>query len=235
MEQNRYFIAPAEIFDGGQRIGSNSNALVSANSIFRVLEDSAEVRRAFLERRILTVRLQDHDCLLHGRLVREVGRDGIHYNLRIMDLVDESRSQVAEVLGQRGFGTPWKREFPRIPVAPILQTIEVPSHVVFPRIAGEMIGEVVNFSYHGMFFEFQCSGLSLTEQVDQVLRIKIITSSRMALHNVEAQIVHIYDEACDRGKIVRGLGVKFLSMRKEVRRKYDGMILEVCRGVRKES
>lgn len=234
MYQDRYFMAPIEVFDQDNRILAHSAALVSSTCVFRVLGDTEFSRRAFLQRKLLMVRL-NKGCLLYGRLIREVGRDGVYYHLRILQTSGEPQNQIGLYLSHQGFRNPWKRELPRIPVAPISQRLEIPAKVFLPRVVREASGTIINFSYHGMFFEFRCSGLPLTEQVGQILLLRIVTSSRISLSGIRARVVNIYDETTGRGKFLRGLGVRFTFMRKEVRRKYDEMILDVCRSFKSEN
>lgn len=234
MDRPRYIIAPVEILLRGKQLVQLPSAMVSATGIIRALPDTNATRQVFLERRVLTVKV-DSGGELRGRLIREMGREGAHFNLRLLEAEEETRLGINQLLANQGFSSPWKRIYPRIPVAPVAESCEVPIQVHFPRLTGKAMGEVVNFSYHGMLFEFHCSGLSLSERVDQDLRLRIVTSSGISLDNVDTQVVRIYDDARANGIIVRGLGVKFIEMKTEVRRKYDEMILEVCKGMKRES
>lgn len=234
MYKDRYFMAPIEVFDEDQHLLSSTAALVSSSCVFRVMHDCEFARKSFLQRKLLIVRINKY-CLLYGRLIREVGRDGVHYHLRIMQSRGDQKDQLGLYLVHQGFGNPWKRVLPRIPVAPLSQRLEIPLKVYLPRVARETPAKVINFSYYGMFIEFGCSGLSLTEQVGQILVLRMVTSSRLSLTGIRARVVNIYDETMGRGKILRGLGMSFVFMRKEVRRKYNEMILDVCHSFKNEN
>ena len=117
-------------------------------------------------------------------------------------------------------------------MAPLREVVEVPTKTYLLRVARETEGRVLNFSYRGLFFEFQCTGLALTEFVGQVITLRLLTSSRLTLSGIRARIITMHDECSSLGLITRGVGVKFVHMRREIRRKYDEMILGVCRSMK---
>ncbi len=230
MNQAHYFVSAVEVIDNKKLLRMLPRALVSRQNVYRVFEESLEIRQAFLERKTFTVSIDGN--LMKGRLVREAGSDGIHYNLRILHTTAHSESVHLSQISKQGFESPWKREYPRLSIDGLQPKVEVPIEVIFPRITGNTRGEVMNFSYHGLMFEIFCASLSLSEFVDQKLRIQMVTS-RGKMLEAQAKIIRIYDEVFAPGKLIRGFGLKFLQMREEERQYYNGLILDACRELQK--
>jgi hypothetical protein len=74
-------------------------------------------------------------------------------------------------------------------------------------LSGSGVGEVVNYSIHGLFFEAICTAPSLGECVNQKLKIKVISSRGRILEPVEVKIARIYDEVISTQKIIRGITI----------------------------
>lgn len=227
MNQSLYFMAPIQVSDrAGLRMYA-SRAMISQQGIYRLFEESEAIHQAFLETRNFTVLLEG--AVLTGRLVREQGAEGTHYNLRFINVREESARRLAEQLRRSGFASPWKRQFPRIPVGKVPAHVEVPVTVAFPKVVGQSAGEVANFSQNGMFFEIVSHGRSLGEFVGQCVEFHLITSNGMILPDVEAKVAKIYDEMDSPARLVRGLGVKFTHFKLDAQKIYQGMILQASR------
>ncbi len=226
MNQVHYFLSPVDVMDNDKVLRFLPRALISQRSIYRAFDDTPEVRQAFLEGKIYTVKVNGN--FMKTRLVRESGQDGTHYNLRILHMDNVSESNHLLQMKKLGFESPWKREYPRLAIEGLLPKVEVPVSVLFPRLTGKVCGEVANFSYHGLMFEILCGSLSLGEFVGQKLQIQLITSKGKMLE-AHIKIVRIYDEVYAPGKVIRGFGLKFLHLTQEDRKYYNGLILDACK------
>lgn len=226
MNQLHFFMDRVEVIDRGKIITSQAKAMVSGFGIYRVFEESEYIHQAFLEGRTFIVFVENEK--MSGRLIREQGKDGAHYNLRLMNIGHDAQLILQDKMRSRGFESPWKREHPRIVRGRLEEHVEAPYTIAFPRVAGHGAGEVMNFSYHGMFFEFLCSGISLDEYVGRKLQFHIISNRGTVLSDVEAQVVRIYDEMHSPKKMVRGLGVKFSYFRMDTLKRYQEMLIDAC-------
>lgn len=228
-----YFLAPVEVLDHDKIHLIAPQALISKRGIYRLFGDNQEAHRAFLEQRILTVRMDG--VLLHGALTREQGDDGVFYNLQLLESSSESITVIEQRLQRSGFVSPWKREYPRIPISPLADgNFELPQSVVFPRAVGQNVGMISNFSFHGLLFTFQTTGLSVGEFVGKKIQFMIVTNRGNVLRDMEARVTRIYDTILAPGKVSRGLGVKFLHLPKETAQLYQGLILEACTNIQQK-
>lgn len=229
MDKQHYFFAPIEAFDEKGLALSLPRALVSRRGIHRFLEESEIAQRAFLESRLFTVQLEGRQFF--GRLEREQGSEGVHYNLKLLADPRIEEEELDGRLTKSGFESPWKREFPRIPVAPLMERLEVPERAIFPRFGARAIAEVVNFSHHGLLCRFPVAGLSLGEYVGLKVQLQIITNRSRSEGRVEGQVMRIYDEMVAPGKIQRSIGLKFIDYQGSFLEFYQGLILDACRGL----
>lgn len=228
-----YFQAPLELFDGDEHKLSLPKALVSLKGIYQLYGDTAFAQRAFVEARIFTIRLGGQ-CF-QGKLVREQGAEGVHYNFVFLGLESGGTEQLVKQLRLAGVASPWKREFPRIPSSAVSGQAEHPVSIIFPRVVGQVAGEVMNFSCHGLLFEFMATGSSLGEYVGQRIHLDIVTSQARRIRDIEARIMRIYDEVMTTGQVVRGLGVKFQGLRGESGAAYKDLLLSVCEDIKRSS
>jgi PilZ domain len=225
MSQGTYFLTPVEVHEGGKLQLSLPRALVSRSGIYQLFGESEFAHRAFLDARVFRVEFGGRSWA--GRLVREQGPPGSHYNLRLIGLDEEADLHMGWLLRRIGFASPWKREFARLPVASMPEKSEHPVTVLFPRVVGQTPCEVLNFSAHGLFFEFPTSGISLGEYVGQKIRFHIVTTKGRRIHDVEGRIARIYDEMIAPGKLIRGLGVKFINFPSASDAAYKDVLLGV--------
>lgn len=225
MNQGHYFITAVEVLEGGKPLLSLNRALVSRNGIYQLFPESPATHKAFLEARVFRVEFEGRAWL--GRLVREQGPLGAHYNLRLLGVEGEDAEHMEYLLAKVGFSSPWKREHTRLPVSSLSERAEHPATVVFQRVVGQALGEVLNFSTHGLLFEFLASGLSMGEHVGQRIRLNLISSKGRTLHGVEAKIARIYDEMVAPGKMLRGIGVKFVQFPATGEAAYRDLLLNV--------
>lgn len=228
-----YFQTPLELFEGNELRLTLPKALVSLKGIYRLFNDSENARKAFLEGRIYSLKLGER--VYRGRLVREQGAEGVHYNLAFLGLETGGTEQLTKILRSAGIESPWKREFPRIPAGAVSANAEQPLSVVFPRVIGLAVGEVVNFSCHGLLFEFVATGASIGEYVGQRIRFDLITSRARRIRDFEAKIMRIYDDVVGEKQVVRGLGVKFLGLKGESGAAYKDLLLSVCEDIKRSS
>ncbi len=233
MEQSHYFFGAVEVFERNTIHLNLAQAIISKRGIHQIYNESPGLYQAFLEAKVFLVRIDG--ISLHARLVREQGAEGSHYNLKLIDISSEAEVYLEERLKRTGFSSPWKRQYPRIPMTSAVNThFEVPAGVIFPRVIGQASGRVVNFSYHGMFFEFFSTGISLGEYVGKKINFHIITNRGLLLGEVEAKIMRIHDQVIKPGKARRGLGVKFIHFDKTSFKIYQDLILELCAKQEKE-
>lgn len=233
MRAQQYFLAPVTVNKNDKSIADMQRALVSRNSVYRVFEETPDTREAFLRGQLFSVLLDGRE--FQGKLVRECGMDGVHYNVKFQFRDDLESTVVGMMLSSRGFESPWKREFARIPLAAISGGFERPLNVIFPKISGTAVGQVVNYSVHGMFFEYTSSVPSYSEFIDQRLKIKIVTTQASVLQDVEVRIARIYDEVVKKGHLVRGFGLKIVRMGAAEEKHYHHMIRNACMDLKKES
>jgi hypothetical protein len=228
-----YFQAPLDLFDGEEHKLSLPKALVSMRGIYQLYGDSSYAQQAFQEARIFTIRLGGQEY--RGKLVREQGVDGVHYNFVFQGLESGGTEHLSKILRSSGIESPWKREFPRIPSSAVSPRAEYPVSTIFPRVIGQAAGEVVNFSCHGLLFEFMATGTSLGEFVGHRIHFDIITSQARRIRDIEAKIMRIYDEVMVAGQVVRGLGVKFQGLKGDSGAAYKDLLLSVCQDIRSSS
>ncbi|MGZ3717624.1 MAG: PilZ domain-containing protein [Bdellovibrionota bacterium] len=231
MHRPHYFLSSVKVFEGGKLSTAVQQALVSKRSIFRVFEESELIRRAFLESKTFVVELDGHTYL--ARLVQETGLDGMHYNLRLLNVDEELDLKLEGELKRRGIESPWAREYPRIPPSALAPEVEAPAGVIVTRVTGQATGRIMNFSYHGLMFELRCGGPSIGEYVGQEIRFRILTNRGRKLDEMKGRVARIYDEMTAPGELRRGLGVRLMSMGTDLRATYNGMILDACRDLSK--
>ena len=230
-QQTHYFVAPVEVLDRtGFRLNA-SRAMISRQGIYRIFGESEALQKAFLDARIFTIMLDK--ATLQGRLVREQGEDGVHYNIRLINICERKEKYIDEQMKRIGFESPWKRQFPRLPVAKLPAHIEIPVTVAFPRMAGEPAAEVTNVSYKGMHFEWLSQGAGPADYVGQTIQFHLVTNRGTIFSDVEAKVARIYDEMVRPGKLVRGLGVKFGRFELAAQKRYQEMVLQATKAVGK--
>lgn len=227
MNKTHYFLTPVLVYDGPDLKLALHRALVSRNSVYKVFEESEEMRRTFLEGKTYKVRLDGVDY--NARLVRECGPAGTHYNLSLTDAQEERGERIKTLLGKFGFESPWRRGFARIPTSSVYTQTEVPVGAVLDRFSGTTTAEVRNFSYHGLCLEMLCACPSLGESVGQKIKFRLMTSKGVLLEECEGRVARIYDEMLAPGKVKRGLGIRLMEMSDSARKAYYGMILDACR------
>lgn len=230
MSKQHYFLGHVEVLAEEHLRCTLTTALISKSGVHKIFADTAPVQKAFLKGRVFFIKIEGE--IRRARLVREEGVEGVHYNLHI--LRTEEDLVLVEHLLAKGFQSPWKREFPRISVQHISGDVDKPARVIFPRVTGPATCEVVNFSFHGMLFEFPCSRISLGENIGQQIRFSILSSQQSQIE-VRAKITRIYDEMLAPGKLVRGLGVKFLDWEKQSQKRYQDLILEACKDMKRRN
>lgn len=230
-ERKHYFLSPLEVMDGEELKLYMPRALISGQGIYQIFGESEYAHQAFLEARIFQVIIENKIWL--GRLVLEKGVDGAHFNLRFLNMQDDRNDHLKDMLNQQGFASPWRREFPRLSLMAIPKESEYPVRALFPRVVGKTVGEIINFSCHGLLFEFTSSGSSLGEYIGQKVKFDLLTNRGNQLRDVEARVARIYDEMITPGKLLRGLGVKFTNMPKQTDEKYKDLILGVCENLKR--
>ncbi|MGZ3695575.1 MAG: PilZ domain-containing protein [Bdellovibrionota bacterium] len=226
MSRTHYFLAPVRVYDRNTLTLTTPRALVSLTGVYRLFEESNATYRAFLEAKIFTVEVDG--LAMEGRLVREQSLEGSHYNLHLLGTEQKAERELREMLRKTGFESPWKREFARIPGPQLSGCLEVPVNVMLPRVGGKALGSIVNFSYHGMLFEFVSTHVSMGEFIDQRIIFNIESNRGQVLRDVSARVKRIYDEMIVPGKLIRGLGVRFSPWRNEPQKVYEGFILDAC-------
>lgn len=227
MNKTHYFLSPVLVYDGPDLKLALHRALISRNGVYKVFEESEEMRRTFLEGRTYKVRLDGIDY--NARLVRESGPAGTHYNLNLTDAYEERGEKIKTLLGKFGFESPWRRGFARIPTGNVQSQTEVPIGALLDRFSGSTTVEVKNFSYHGLCIELLCACPSLGETVGQRIKFRLMTSKGVLLEECTGRVARIYDEIVGHGKVKRSLGIRLLEMPDSVRTSYYGMILDACR------
>lgn len=230
-ERKHYFLTPLELKDESELKLFMPRALVSGQGIYQIFGESEYAHEAFLEAKIFEVVIENKTRL--GRLVLEKGVDGSHFNLRFLDIEGEDLTHIHDLLSKQGFESPWKREFPRLSLRAIPKAAEYPIRAMFPRIVGKVNAEIINFSCHGLLFEFVSQGSSLGEFIGQKIKFDLLTSQGNILQNFEAKVARIYDEMLEPGKLRRGLGVKFTHIPSSTDTKYKDLILGVCGELKK--
>lgn len=226
MNKSHYFLSPVLVYDGPELKLALPRALISRNGVYKVFDESEEMRRTFLEAPTYMVRLDGSDY--NARLVRESGPAGTHYNLNLID-AQERGERLKELLGKFGFESPWRRGFARIPTGNTFAQAEVPVGALLDRFSGSAAADVKNFSYHGLCLELLCACPSLGETVGQRINFQIMTSKGNLLEECSGRVARIYDEIVAPGKVRRSLGVRLMEMKDSTRKAYYGMILDACR------
>jgi hypothetical protein len=230
MNKTHYFLSPVLVYDGPELKIALHRALISRNGVYKVFEESEEMRRTFLEGRSYKVRLDGIDY--NARLVRESGPASTHYNLNLIDAAEERGERISELLGKFGFESPWRRSFARIPTGSVFAQAEVPVGALLDRFSGSVSAEVKNFSYHGLCIELLCSCPSLGETVGQRIKFRIMTSKGTLLEESSGRVARIYDEIIAPGRVRRSLGIRLVDMKEATRKAYYGMILDACKELR---
>lgn len=231
--QQQYFVSSIFVKDGEKGVLQLHRALVSQTSVYKVGEENSFLRNAFLSGHIFRVELDGR--YFQGRLIRESGIEGTHYNIRFIFRDELEAEIIKQLLAKQGFESPWRRAYARIPLSYLSNDFEYPQNVVFPRLSGSGVGEVVNYSVHGLFFESICTAISLSEWVNQKMKIKIISNRGRILDPVDVKIARIYDEVVSSHKIIRGYGVKILGMEKKNQNHFNQMILDACKDLKRSN
>lgn len=227
MNKSHYFLSSVTVYEGDKLKVALHRALVSRNGVYKVFEESEDIRRTFLEGRIFRVRLDGLEY--SARLVRESGPASTHYNLNLFDAGEGRGDRIQALLGKFGFESPWRRGFARIPISNVFAQTEVPVGAVLERFSGTATAEVRNFSYHGLCLELSCASHSVGETVGQRVRFKLMTSRGTVLEACTGKVARIYDEVVSPGKVKRSLGIRLVEMSDTARKAYYGMILDACR------
>lgn len=217
MNKSHYFLSPVLVYDGPNLKLGLHRALVSRSGVYKVFEESEELRDAFLEGRVFRVKIDGFEA--PARLVRESGPSGTHYNLALLD----DSAELHTMLGKVGFESPWRRHFARIP-ASAMRT-EIPAGALIIRSEGAVMGQVKNFSYHGLCVEMH----STEEAVGQLIKFKLTTSKGLVLEEASGRVARIHDEVLVPGKIQRLLGLRIAEMSESTQKIYLGMILDAFR------
>jgi len=228
MNKSHYFLSPVLVYDGSDLKLALHRALISRRGVYKVFEESEQLRKTFLEARVFKAKIDGTD--FDARLVRESGPAGTHYNLNLINASQDER--LDGLLSRFGFESPWKRDFARIPASSVFVQSEVPVGAMLDRFSGTASVEVRNFSYHGLFLELQCACPSLGETVGQRITFRLVTSKGKVLGETTGRVARIYDEMVAPGLLKRGLGIRLLEMPESARRIYYGMILDACRELR---
>ncbi len=215
--QAHYFLSPVLVYEGSALKLALHRALVSGNGIYKVFEESEELQRAFLEGKPYQVRLDGLEFT--ACLVRETGPVGTHYNLSL-----NADEKLGELVRRRGFESPWKRGFARIPSSQVYAQCEAPVGAML--LQQHTSAEVKNFSYHGLFLDLHTPA---GECVGQRIRFKIMTSKGKLLEGASGRIARVYDEMIAPGLLKRGIGVRLLELTESTQKIYYGMILDACR------
>ncbi|MGZ3655169.1 MAG: PilZ domain-containing protein [Bdellovibrionota bacterium] len=224
-QQAHYFLSPVLIYDNSGLKVAMTRALVSRQGIYKVFEDTAEARNAFLAGRCFRVRIDGTE--FSACLVRESGPSGTHFNLRLVHDSIESEVRIGGLLDRFGFESPWKRDFARIPAG--LEGREVPVEALLERPAGLEPASVRDFSCQGLFLE-QRGAEFLPEDVGQRVRFRLLTSEGRVLDPGTARIARVYEEWGAGGALNRGLGMQIIMLPDAARRIYHAMILESWSG-----
>jgi hypothetical protein len=214
MHKSHYFLSPVLIYDGPILKRALNRALVSRTGVYKAFEESEETQRAFLEGRAFRAKINGTE--IEAYLVRESGPGGTHFNLRVAQ-----HEHLQSLLLRYGFESPWRREFARIPAAPLQSTCEVP----VGAFLGKTLLDVRNFSYHGLFLE----GASQGEAVGQKIRFRLVTNKGKALDEATGRVARVYDEMVSPAEMRRGFGIRLLEMSERTKKVYYGMILDACR------
>lgn len=222
-ESPHFFISPIEIVDGDRFETRLPHAIVSKFGIYRAFEESEHIFEKFLLAKIITVKIENMICL--GRLVRVRGKNGSHYNIKLLHTQGEMGKILSNKLQATGIYSPRQRVYPRMSVEEFSKNLEVPKEVIITTIIGTKTARVIDFSFCGLHFEFFCAGHSLNETIGQKIHFDIMTTRKRLIQNAGARIIRIYDEMIAPGKMVRSLGVKFTSFGHEGRKIYLGIIL----------
>lgn len=230
-ERKHYFMSSLEVMDGDELKLFMPRALISAQGIYQIFGESDYAHQAFQEARVFQIYLENKLWL--GRLVLEKGADGSHFNMRFLNQEGEQAEQLKSLLLKQGFESPWRRQYPRLSLGTISQESEVPIQAIFPRVGGKTKAQIINFSLHGLMFEFTSKGSSLGEFIGQKIRFDLLTNRGNQIRDFEARVSRIYDEMVAPGKLHRGLGIKFTSMPTATDEKYKDLILGVCEILKK--
>lgn len=222
MTHSHFFLSPLLVYEGTELKLAMHRALISRSGIYKVFEEGEDIAKAFLEARVFRVQLDGAD--FHARLARESSPHGVHYNLHLIDPGPQLEFWLQGALERRGFESPWKRDYNRVPtVGDVLQN-EYPAQVL---INGKR-AEIKNFSYHGLFVQLE--GVTQgVEAVGEHIRFQVLSSRGKLLEDFSGKVARIYDEAEGPGRFRRGLGIRLTEIGEESRKAYHWMILDACR------
>lgn len=227
--QHLYFESIVEVHHEGALLG-RTMSLVSRQGIWKVVDGT---QWDHLLGKVVDVQVDG--LLLQGRLVREEGFQGLHYNLRFTSLNEDGIAFLENRILKSGFPSPWSRRHPRLHVGHIDSRAPVPNVAIVKRLTGITYADVVNFTVNGLLIEFLSSAMSLGERVGRIIDFDILLSDGRQLYGLQGQIARIYDEQFAPRRFIRGLGIQFMPMQDAQRVLYSEVIRKFCETQRKPS
>ena len=170
---------------------------------------------------------------LRGRLVREEGDEGAHFNLKFVGLNQEDREKLKSKIQYHGFSSPWKRKYPRLSTNVNDPAIPIPTIAILKRFGGFTHAHVVNFTLDGVLIEFLTSGLSLSEKIGHHVEFDLQTNDDRYIFNLAGVIVRIYDEHLKKNGAIRGIAIKLAPMSAKNDFIYRDLIRAHCQALKK--
>ncbi len=229
-QEKMYFLSDFTCEVEGIFLTRSEHCMISEEGIYSLFEETPYIRNLFLNGSTLRIELQG--LPFTGRLIREEHSRGAHYNFKFHQLSEMQAMLLGRMIQMQGFASPWKREYPRLFVQSAPDQIHVPFSVRFSRIPGTIAAHVVNFSLHGILFEFVTTGLSVAEHAGMPVEFDLISSYGQLLPDCRGKVARIYDRSWGRDKVLRGIAVQFEKMGKLNEIVYRRMIQEFCEHIK---
>ena len=221
-----YFFTPLKVYQEEQLQFAQPKALISEQGVYRISGENEFAYKAFREARIFRFQMEGQEW--QGRLVRESGLDGVHFNLRFLDLKEQQKELLRELTQRQGVKSPWQREFARISAREFAEYTEVPIMAIFQRVSRNMESCVVNYSCNGLMFSFLAGGASIGEGIGQTVSFDLVTSRGRRIEAMEGKIVRLFDEMLAPQRLTRAVGLKFTTPPTQLPQLYRDLIREAC-------
>jgi hypothetical protein len=225
-QEKTYFLSDFTCELEGKVLTRSEHCMISQSGIYSLFDETPGIREVFL--RGTSVQIEIQGLPYTGKLVREEHSRGAHYNFKFHQMTDVQSVLLRRMVEIQGFASPWKREFPRLFVQQAPDQLHVPFSVRLGRAGGSVTAHVINFSLHGILFEFVTTGLSLGEYAGMPIEFDLISNYGQLLPDCRGKVARIYDRTWSQGKILRGIAVQFDKMGKLNDIVYRRMIQEYC-------
>lgn len=172
---------------------------------------------------------------LKGSLTKHFSADGAAYEVRFRDMDEEKTNFLQQMIEMEGVKPGWMRRYPRIPVrAAEKADLPVVTLCMIRFMGSEVISPVLNFSLGGLRIELGGEESLPEIQVGSVIHFDMMTSSGDVFSEFMGEVRNVsVSETVYSGskEISRTIGVSFLGMKPDLKKKYHGLIRDFCNAV----